>query len=191
MKRCRHRRVFLVVALLIAVATSSEADPRPVSSKARTLSGPALERLTNVGKLWGEVRYLHPSLAYRDIDWDRAFVDAVPKVTAARAREDYRRAVDAMLAPLGDPLTRVIDVRQPTAVPSAAPLPPVHRWIDHEGGTLLVNLGGARVGPRPVHLLFSRRAGAAARSFEGLGGHLRPPATAAPARWSCFFRTNL
>jgi hypothetical protein len=57
--------------------------------------------------VWGTVRYLHPYLAYKDIDWDAALLETLPKVEAAKDDEAYRAAVQAMLDQLGDPGTRV------------------------------------------------------------------------------------
>src|SRR6266851_163636 len=66
-----------------------------------------VERLTELGRLWVNVRYFHPYLAYRDIDWDAAFAKAVPKVITAASDSEYAAAVQGMLDALGDPVTRV------------------------------------------------------------------------------------
>jgi hypothetical protein len=64
----------LPVAFFLAFALTAYAEPAAVS-------GPALERLTRAARLWGDVRYLHPYVVSREVDWDRAFVDAlVPRV---------------------------------------------------------------------------------------------------------------
>ena len=61
----------------------------------------------DVGKLWVTIQYFHPYLAYRkDIDWDQALLDALPKIRAAADPEGYAAAVNGMLATLHDPLTR-------------------------------------------------------------------------------------
>ena len=65
------------------------------------------DRLVGLCKVWGTVRYLHPYLAYKDIDWDAALIEALPKVEAAKDESEYRSAVQAMLDRLGDPTTRV------------------------------------------------------------------------------------
>ncbi len=65
------------------------------------------ERLVNLCKVWGTVRYLHPYLAYKDIDWDAALLDALPRVEAAKDEPAYRAALQGMLDRLGDPKTRV------------------------------------------------------------------------------------
>ena len=73
-----------------------------------------IERLVALCKLWGATKYFHPYLAYRDdIDWDAALVAAIPKVRAANDGDDYAAAVQGMLAALGDPVTRVIEEREP------------------------------------------------------------------------------
>ena len=71
-------------------------------------SATPVERLARVARLWGTVKFLHPYLAYRDIDWDAALVAAIPKIRQAASVEEYRQAVDEMLKALGDPLTSVM-----------------------------------------------------------------------------------
>src|SRR5205823_2655683 len=66
------------------------------------------DRLVATGKLWITVKYFHPYLAYRDIDWDKALVDALPKIRAARGHADYASAIQSMLDSLHDPSTYVL-----------------------------------------------------------------------------------
>jgi C-terminal processing protease CtpA/Prc len=69
-----------------------------------------IERLVALCKLWSAVKYFHPYLAYRtDIDWDKALVEAIPKVTASNTVRDYKTAVESMVATLHDPATRVVE----------------------------------------------------------------------------------
>ena len=127
-------RAGLLASLVLAAASTGYAE-------APAVSGAALDRLTNAARLWGDVRYLHPYVVSRDIDWDRAFIDAVPEFLAARDVESYRRALDGMLAPLGDPVTRVVSVPAPvTQRPAPGEPPPLFRWVDHEGEVLVVEL---------------------------------------------------
>jgi C-terminal processing protease CtpA/Prc len=77
-------------------------------------------RLSHLAKLWGVVRYRHPWLAYKEIDWDATLVQAIPGVRAAQTPEQYAAAVQTMLGALGDPLTRV----QPMPTSDPAPNPP-------------------------------------------------------------------
>ena len=50
------------------------------------------------------MKYFHPFLAYRDIDWDKALIETIPKVNAARTAQDYQAALNQMLA-FGRPKT--------------------------------------------------------------------------------------
>jgi C-terminal processing protease CtpA/Prc len=68
----------------------------------------AVERLAGLARLWGRVKYFHPYLGYRKVEWDQALVEAVPLVEAATTTEEYRAAVDHMLGFLGDPQTRTL-----------------------------------------------------------------------------------
>ena len=43
-----------------------------------------IERLVGLAKVWGTVKYFHPYLAYRKIDWDKALIGTIPKVRAAK-----------------------------------------------------------------------------------------------------------
>jgi C-terminal processing protease CtpA/Prc len=63
------------------------------------------DRLIATGRLWGTVKYFHPYLAYRKIDWDKALVDALPKIRAASNPADYAKALGVMLDALQDPVT--------------------------------------------------------------------------------------
>ncbi|HEY0511600.1 MAG TPA: S41 family peptidase [Thermoanaerobaculia bacterium] len=104
-----------------------------------------IERLTHLAKLWGAVRYLHPYLAYKEIDWDAALVQAIPKVRSAATPEQYAAAVQGMLDVLGDPVTRVngahraeLEKLEGTKPETAGAKPPPFRWLD--GKTLVIDL---------------------------------------------------
>jgi C-terminal processing protease CtpA/Prc len=58
-------------------------------------------------KLWAAVKVFHPALTSRDIDWDKAWLDAYPRILAASDVRDYGRELNAMLAILNDPLTTI------------------------------------------------------------------------------------
>lgn len=64
-----------------------------------------IQRLAGLARVWNTVKYFHPYLAERDIDWDKALVDAIPHVNTARTPEEYRVAVGTMLAVIGDNAT--------------------------------------------------------------------------------------
>lgn len=64
-----------------------------------------IERLSVLCKIWGVVKFYHPWLVYRDIDWDQALLDVLP---AGRDIErDLASVIDQLLRSLNDPLTRL------------------------------------------------------------------------------------
>lgn len=65
------------------------------------------DRLLATGKLWATVKYFHPFLAYRDIDWDKALAEALPRIRSATTTAEYAEAVQSMLEALKDPSTHV------------------------------------------------------------------------------------
>jgi len=66
-----------------------------------------IERLAALGKLWGKIRYFHPYLAYKKINWDSALVQAITKVYKSKNKNEYASVVQSMLDALQDPLTKV------------------------------------------------------------------------------------
>ena len=121
-------RQFLL-ALGLACLTLVAQTPQPEAQR--------IERLVGLGKLWGKVRFQHPDLPTRPIDWDRAFVDGAALVKINSSKEDYALAVETMLKRLGDPATSVTKPSQPSLVE----LPSDFRlfsWLDDR--TLLVHL---------------------------------------------------
>ena len=67
-----------------------------------------IERLTGLAKLWGTVKYFHPYPAYREIDWDKALIETIPKVNAAKTSREYEASINHLLSFLNDKNTRVI-----------------------------------------------------------------------------------
>lgn len=95
----RAAAALAALALLVAQNPVPAADPPAADRTAR---------LAAAGRLWGVVKFRHPAVWTTDLDWDAALTRALPAVTAADTAERYADAVDAMLATLGDPATRVI-----------------------------------------------------------------------------------
>lgn len=99
----RRRSLGLHLALTLSFAASLAAqEPAPPQAQ------PFAQRMAQVGRLWGQVRYLHPYLAYREIDWDAALMNAIPRIRAASTAGEYGAAVQSMLDALHDPVTRVL-----------------------------------------------------------------------------------
>jgi C-terminal processing protease CtpA/Prc len=132
----RSRALLLILAAGLhgaAPGPRAQADDvgRPAQERLRT------ERLARLGKLWGTVRYLHPFLGYRDIDWDAALIKAIPKVESARTRDEFALAIAEMLAALGDPATGICPPEAP-GLPATGEAVPAWTWGD--GKILLVRI---------------------------------------------------
>src|SRR5688572_40658 len=104
-----QKRLALVLLVLSICCQSTPAQPS-AAEDAR------IARLIGLAKVWGTVKYFHPYLAYRDIDWDKALIDTIPKVNAAKTPQDYQAALNQMLAVLNDKSTRAdLDTETKTA----------------------------------------------------------------------------
>lgn len=73
-----------------------------------TAAPPDIQRLVALAEVWSQVRFAHPWLATKPIDWDGALLRAIPRVRAAQTDAAMREAIGTMLAELGDPATRVV-----------------------------------------------------------------------------------
>ena len=86
-----------------------------------------VERLAAAGRLWATMRYLHPWIAYRSINWDEALVRSIPQINHSVTGQEYAAAVQGMLDRLNDPATRVIRTSPPIMQSTANPDPTI-RW---------------------------------------------------------------
>ena len=99
------------------------------SSEHQELDPIRIERLAGLAKVWGAVKYFHPYLAYREIDWDNALIDTIPKVKAAKTPQEYTEAINLLLAVLNDTTTHArfitqgtVDKIQPQRTDTKAPI---------------------------------------------------------------------
>ncbi len=98
-------------------------------------------RLTDLAKLWGRIKYFHPSLGYQtDLDWDAALVTTIPKVRSARTRGEYQAALQAMLDMIGDPLTRILSVGNPGEARNVGDEKKLSYFVS-EGSVLVITVG--------------------------------------------------
>jgi C-terminal processing protease CtpA/Prc len=65
------------------------------------------ERLSETIKLWNLVKYIHPRVTSPELDWDKALVEAIPKVLSATNDDQFAAALTKMLDVLHDPMTRI------------------------------------------------------------------------------------
>ncbi|WNG56311.1 peptidase S41 [Archangium gephyra] len=122
----------LALALGLVAFTASAAEPKPQALPSRE------ERLESLARLWGQVRYRHPALAYKNIDWDAALVAALPRVEAAKDRAAYAAAVQDMLDALKDPATRILRPDEQQEGAQKAPSVPVRELRSWESKDVLV-----------------------------------------------------
>jgi C-terminal processing protease CtpA/Prc len=129
----RQLRLALIVLLGLAALPARAAEP----------ANPAVDRLVQAGRLWGTVRYLHPYLLDREIDWDAALVTAMPRIEAAESPEAYAAALQSMLDALGDPVTRMLpaETASPLKPPTGETPPALTRTLDD--GILMLDLSHA------------------------------------------------
>ena len=66
------------------------------------------QRLLSVAKLWVTVKFFHPFIASRQIDWDRALVEALPALRSAKTESELSAATQLLLNPLQDPETKLV-----------------------------------------------------------------------------------
>ena len=93
-------------------------------SPAAAADAPTIERLAGLCRLWGLVKFCHPHLATKDIDWDAALIKAIPLVRGAVSAEDYEKALRSLVDPLGDPVTSVAKRPAPAGGSSPEPAAP-------------------------------------------------------------------
>src|SRR6185369_3538425 len=120
---------FFLSALLLASAFCQSLQAQPADDV-------RIARLAGLAKVWGTVKYFHPFLAYRDIDWDKALIDTIPKVNAARSPQDYQAALNQMLAVLNDKSTRA-DIEAATKPETPTPADPA-KLVRTENGVLII-----------------------------------------------------
>jgi C-terminal processing protease CtpA/Prc len=116
----------------------AESAPAARNSIPTELNKTAVARLVHLCKLFNFVRYFHPYLAYKQIDWDKALLQAIPRVIAAGDPVEFQAAVDEMLRALDDPLTRTRIQRSWDEAAAAQKRSPLYEWID--SSTLLIRI---------------------------------------------------
>lgn len=107
----RYVVVLMALGLVMAVAVSpSSADPGKEASKDPGKID-RLDRMLGLARIWAEVKFFHPAMFQRAIDWDGALLQVIPEVEAASDAASYRAAIAHLLAAVGDPQTRIDDAQ--------------------------------------------------------------------------------
>lgn len=131
---------WLLAGILIAGAhpiSAAQPSPAPSTRTVSTTYPPHIQRIAEAAKLWGRLRWVHPSLADGSIDWDQALADALPALSEAKTSKAQKVALEHWLACLHDPALRVGSHKEPTYV---KPMPGSSKVTDLPGGGRLVSL---------------------------------------------------
>ena len=75
----------------------------------QTLTTEQINRLADAGKVYGYIKYFHPFLQYKNINWDSAFAANVDGIIKARNKYEYAAVMKELLSSLNDNLTTVIN----------------------------------------------------------------------------------
>lgn len=121
---------YLRILLVLLIFFQSAWAQRP-----STQEDVRVARLVGLARVWGTVKYFHPFLAYREVDWDKALVDTIPKVNVTKTPADYQAAINQMLAVLNDKSTRAeIEMSAQTAAPATDA-----KLVRTENGVLVID----------------------------------------------------
>ncbi|MDB4969424.1 MAG: hypothetical protein JWN44_5113 [Myxococcales bacterium] len=126
-----HLRVRIALLLCLGVVVTGRAGGAEPPRTDRTA------RLAKLCKVWGTVKFLHPWLWTRQIDWDAALLRALPRARAATTDDDLAASVSGMLGELHDPVTRVAPAERPRP---ATPRPGGAFLLWPKKGVLMVQL---------------------------------------------------
>ena len=134
MKTQRILALFLSCVVLCQAARAQNQTSAPSRGEEARVA-----RIAGLAKVWGAVKFFHPYLAYRDIDWDKALIDTLPKVNAAKTPGEYEAAVNQMLAVLNDKSTRAeIEVEKKPEAP-AQPATPDTKPVRTENQVVIID----------------------------------------------------
>ncbi len=67
-----------------------------------------INRLADAGKVFGYIKYFHPYLQYKNINWDSAFAANVEGIIQAKNKTEYEAVMHQLLSSLHDNMTTVI-----------------------------------------------------------------------------------
>src|SRR5215216_304632 len=126
-----QKRLTLFLSVLLVLFTQSARAQNSLSTEDTRIA-----RLIGLARVWGTVKYFHPYLAYRDIDWDKALIETIPKVNVAKTPEDYQVALNQMLAVLNDKSTRA-EIELETKPKPPAPVDAA-KLVRSENGVLII-----------------------------------------------------
>ena len=108
-----------------------------LGAKAPELPPPSV-RLAEVGRLWGTIKWTHPSLPSTTVDWDQALVNALPDLAKAETLQGYKLALEKWLEPLRDPAIHLGKDAEATWVEPDSKVDPV-LWLPDDIALMQLN----------------------------------------------------
>ena len=91
-----------LLLLLLIVSTFSFAQ--------QPLSRAQINRLADAGKVYGYIKYFHPFLQYKEINWDSAFGSNVQGIIDAKNTKEFAAVMQRILSLLDDRFTTVTSI---------------------------------------------------------------------------------
>jgi len=95
----------LKLSLLLLIVSS-------FSFSQQSLTKEQINRLADAGKVYGIVKYFHPYLQYKTLNWDSVFAANVEGLIGSKSKEEYGDVMQRMLSVLNDNLTCVVSTPQ-------------------------------------------------------------------------------
>lgn len=89
------------INILQAIHDTSFSNGSGISTIA--LNKVKIENLTNLGMLWGFLKYHHPSIASGDHNWDADLFRVLPIILSAQTKEEANSAMEKWVDDLGKP----------------------------------------------------------------------------------------
>jgi len=89
------------IKILQAIHDSAFANGSGISTI--ILNKVTIENLTNLGMLWGFLKYLHPSIANGDHNWDADLFRVLPNLLSAQTKEEANSVLEKWVDALGKP----------------------------------------------------------------------------------------
>ncbi len=109
------RSSFFLIILIVLYTTSSKAQsPLPTNSAMfkpydkKVWDQQAISRVSDVGRLWGVIKYFHPEILNGNLDPDRLLLDNINPLLKNPTQQNFLVTVNKMLLMLHDTSSRIL-----------------------------------------------------------------------------------
>lgn len=90
--RAPHLKVLVTLFMLLVVCSCS-ARPTTITET---------QKLESLARVWGFLKYYHPTVASGKLNWDQQLIDKLPKVKAAQTKQELNQVYLEWIGELGD-----------------------------------------------------------------------------------------